>query len=155
MLLGAICLLAAGSLLHAQDAPKAEEPKAEEPKKVDPSPLSGEQLDRIRTLVQRTQARDAELKTALETKQRELARAYTSFELDEARVTALEEEIVGLQRQLLGNYHTLHVELRKIVGPERFATLIQRINLLLKPAQPGETRPVDRPKARAAETPKK
>jgi Spy/CpxP family protein refolding chaperone len=168
----ALCALPAA----AQDAPKrkaaenAGEAKKADPPRVDPTPLTGEQLDRIRTLVQRTQARDAELKSALAIKQRELALAYASFELDEARVSALQEEIVVLQRQLLANYHTLHVELRKSVGPERFVTLIQRINSVLKPAPapgtapsgaapsntaPGERPTVDRPKARASETPEK
>lgn len=112
----------------AADPPAPEKPVA----RPEPPPLSVEQLEKIRALVRTTQARDVELKGALEEKQRALALAYSSFDLDEAHVSALEGEILSLQRQLLANYHALHVELRKTVGPERFAVLISRINAVMQ-----------------------
>jgi len=122
-----LCLAMASQGIAA-DSPASDKPAA----RPQPPPLSAEQLEKIRALVRTTQTRDAELKAALEGKQRELALAYSLFDLDEARVSALEDEILALQRQLLANYHALHVELRKTVGPERFAVLISRINAVMQ-----------------------
>jgi hypothetical protein len=101
-------------------------------------PLNEDQTARIRELVRTTQARDIELKTGIERCQRALAAAYAEFELDTMRVEELQGRIVELQRQLLANYHRMHVELRAIVGPERFVVLRQRIDLVLNPPAKGE-----------------
>jgi hypothetical protein len=118
----------------------AQEPPKAEAKAPEVSPLTPEQHTRIRDLVQSTQARNTELNSALAVKQRELAAAYESFELDVSRVERLQGEILELQRQLLANYHRLQVELRALVGPERFAVLSARINNALRnpPKRPAE-----------------
>jgi hypothetical protein len=93
----------------------------------EPPPLSEEQTARLRALVHDTQTRAAALTTQLETKERELARIYFEFALDERRVAAVEAEIVELQRQKLANYHQMQVELRTIVDRQRFDVLKQRL----------------------------
>lgn len=139
ILLGSVAMAAPAGPALAQDAPKADA------KAPEAAPLTPEQHARIRDLVQSTQARNAELNSALAVKQRELSAAYESFELDISRVERLQGEIVELQRQLLANYHRLQVELRAAVGPERFAVLSARINNALR----------NPPKRPAAETPKR
>ena len=93
----------------------------------DPSPLTDEQITKLRTLVRETQERSAALTTELDAKERELGQIYGEYQLDERRASALEAEIVELQRRKLANYHRMHVELRTIVGKERFDVLKQRL----------------------------
>jgi len=102
----------------------------------DPPPLTEDQLARLRELVKVTQDRATDLKKQLDAKQMELGGLYARYHLDAARAEKLQAEIVELQRQLLANYHRLHVELRTIVGEERFSTLRQRLDRLLAPTAP-------------------
>jgi hypothetical protein len=90
-------------------------------------PLSETQLDRLRILVRETSARTASLTTQLDAKERELAQLFSEFNLDERRASAVEAEIVELQRQKLANYHQMQVELRGIVDQQRFDVLKQRL----------------------------
>ncbi|MCH7920399.1 MAG: hypothetical protein IIC50_20755, partial [Planctomycetes bacterium] len=62
--------------------------------------------------------------------------------------SSLHGDIGKLQQQLLGNYHRLQVELRKIVGEARFMRLKLRIDNYLKssaakknPGESGVSRP--------------
>ena len=106
-----------------------------------PAPLTSQQITKLQQEVRRTQGRDAELKLALDDRQQELMKAYSEFELDETRIAQLHKEIINLQRELLENYRDLQVELRDIVGEERFLHLKKRIDLLLK----GKKKVQDRP----------
>lgn len=110
------------------------------------APLTREQSEKLRELVQRTQQESAALRGELEKRQQELVRRYEDYALDAAAVEKLQEEILGLQRKLLASYHRMHVEMRAVVDRERFLTLNQRISRLVgpplsKPAAPTEKRP--------------
>jgi hypothetical protein len=98
-----------------------------------PSPLTGDQLARLREVVRATQATAQRLQKDLAERERLLAEKYAQFDLDAAGAEKLQGEIVDLQKQLLANYHALQVELRKLVGPERFAQLKQRLDNALRP----------------------
>lgn len=100
-------------------------------------PLTAEQAARVRALVQAHQREQADLRARLETAQRRLAECYAKFDLDTAEVQALQGEILDLQGKLLHGYHAMQTELRKIVGPERFAILSRRIdNAIRTPTEP-------------------
>lgn len=98
-----------------------------------PPPLTEQQIKQIQELVRTTQADADRLKALLEAKQRELARHYAEFELDEKAVARLETEILDVQRQMLGNYHKMQVALRTLVGKERFLVLKQRLDRIVGP----------------------
>jgi hypothetical protein len=100
---------------------------AQAPDKPAAPPLTEEQITRLRMLVRDSQEKATALTGELEAKERELARLYGEYELNERLATALEAEIVELQRQKLLHYHRMHVELRTIVGKERFDVLKQRL----------------------------
>ncbi len=100
---------------------------ADEPQ-VKPAPLTSAQYSQLRLLIQRTQERDRELKTALSQRQRELTLVYSQFEFSVDHAERLQSDIIELQRQLLANYHNLQTELRRIVGRERFEILKRRID---------------------------
>lgn len=93
-----------------------------------PAPLKTEQVAKIRTLLQKIRDRDAALKKQLAERQRALQEAYANFQLDEQRVSTLRKSVIETQTELLSNYHELQVELRKIVGQERFVFLKRRID---------------------------
>src|SRR5262245_47953337 len=102
----------------------------------DPPPLTEEQRARLTRLSQDTQKESTRLKALLEERQQELARVYAEYNLDLPRATQLEAEILDLQRQMLDNYRKMQVELRAVVGKERFMTLKKRIdNFLQSPAK--------------------
>lgn len=101
-------------------------------------PLTEAQRAKIQDLVRDTQERAKDLKAKLDGRQHELAKLYGEFKLDDAAVAKLQDDILGLQKQLLANYHKMQVELRAIVGPERFATLRQRIDNILGLTPPGK-----------------
>jgi hypothetical protein len=107
-----------------------------QPQKQEPPPLTDAQKEALQTLIRSTEKNAKELQGRLEQRQRELAKCYADFRLDEAAVGKLQGEVVELQRQLLANYHRLQVELRKIVGEERFVTLRQRIDRILGMSPP-------------------
>lgn len=103
----------------------------------DPPPLTEEQRTRVAKLAAETQKEAARLKAALEDRQRDLTRVYGEYELDEKRAAAIEAEIVGLQKQMLANYRRMQVELRTLVGKERFLVLKKRLdNALQNPPKP-------------------
>jgi len=102
-----------------------------------PPPLTVEQLTRVRSLVKTHQEEQAGLKTRLDKAQRDLADCYARFELNDAEVKALHDEILDLQGRLLRGYDAMQRELRLIVGPERFLILSRRIdNALRNPPEP-------------------
>ena len=73
------------------------------------------------------------LQSQLEDKQRQLARVYGSYELNERLAAKIEAEIVELQKQMLANYHRMQVEMRTIVEKERFDVLRQRLERAIAP----------------------
>lgn len=110
-----------------------------------PAPLSEDQVKQLRELMQTTQTTASTLQGQLEVKQRELAKVYAQYELNQRQALRLQSEIVELQKQLLANHHKLQVELRSIVGQERFEMLRLRILSSLTP----------KPKDKEPETPRK
>ncbi|MCC6419841.1 MAG: hypothetical protein IT429_16530 [Gemmataceae bacterium] len=94
-------------------------------------PLTDAQHEQLQELVRTTQKQAADLRAELEKRQRELARRYAAFDLDGPAVEKTQADVVDLQRRLLANYHRLQVELRRIVGRARFATLRQRLDRIL------------------------
>jgi len=94
-------------------------------------PLSEEQATQLRALVRSTQENAAALQGQLDDKQRALAGLFAEYELKERQARKLEEEIIDLQRLLLANHHKMQVELRTIVGKERFDILRQRVGRIL------------------------
>src|SRR5262245_11528713 len=102
----------------------------------DKAPLTDAQRERLTKLVHTTQKENEDLKAKLEQRQRELARHYAEFDLNEKAVTKLQAEVIDLQRKLLDNYHRLQVELRMIVGRERFVVLRQRLDRILGVSPP-------------------
>lgn len=109
-------------------------------------PLTRDQYDKVRELVSSTQHTAERLQAELDRRQRELVQRYGAFELDAAAVEKLQREVLDLQRKLLANYHRMQVELRTIVGKERFQVLSQRINNVIGAplAKPAPTK-VERP----------
>src|SRR5262249_42017593 len=104
--------------------------------RAEPPPLTEEQKARISQLANETKKEADRLKTLLDRRQMELAELYAQYKLDEDRATKLEGEVLDLQRQLLANYRKMHVELRTIVGEERFNVLRRRLaNLLDTPSK--------------------
>ena len=122
------------------------------------APLTSAQLSKLQQVVRQTQDRNETLKSALDKSQVKLMQAYAEFELDDARITQLHTEIIDLQRKILLSYRDLQVELRKIVGQQRFTHLKKRIDLILdggkkvQVGQPPSGEAADRSPASAAET---
>ena len=100
--------------------------------KPDPPPLTEEQQAKVRKLATETQKEAARLKALLDERQKELAAVYSKYELDEKRATKLETEILDIQRKMLANYRKMQVELRTLVGEERFNLLRRRLDNMLK-----------------------
>jgi predicted NACHT family NTPase len=108
-----------------------------------PAPLNEEQVKQLRALMYTTQTTAATLQGQLDEKQRELAKVYAQYELNQRQALRLQSEIMELQKQLLANHHKLQVELRSIVGQERFEMLRLRVLNSLTP----------KPKDKEPETP--
>ena len=98
----------------------------------DPPPLTDEQKARISKLANETKQESDRLKALLDLRQRELAEVYAKYKLDEDQVTKLEAEVLDLQRQMLANHRKMQVELRTLVGEERFNLLRRRLDNMLK-----------------------
>ena len=113
-----------------------------------PPPLTSTQLARVRELVRVTQNQSTLLQARLGEQQRALARLYAQFELDEKETRKLQNEIVERQRQLLASHHQMQVEVRKVVGKERFEILRRRLERVLTPSTPPQatTPPAWRPR---------
>ena len=60
------------------------------------------------------------------------------YKLDEEKVTKLAAEVLDLQRQMLTNYRKMQVELRTVVGEERFNQLRRRLDNMLKTPPKGD-----------------
>jgi hypothetical protein len=118
-MLRAVCLLAVISSAAAVAA--------------DPPPLTDEQKARISKLANETKRESERLKALLDLRQKELAAVYAEYKLDEDRAAKLEADVLDLQRQMLANYRTMQVELRTLVGEERFNQLRRRLDNMLKP----------------------
>ena len=69
----------------------------------------------------------------LDLRQRELAAVYAEYKLDEDERRSWKPDVLDLQRQMLANYRKIQVELRTLVGEERFNQLRRRLDNLLKP----------------------
>lgn len=98
----------------------------------DPPPLSDEQKARISKLANETKKEADRLKALLDRRQQDLAEVYARYQLDEERATKLEAEVLDLQRQMLANYRKMQVELRALVGEDRFNLLRRRLDNMLK-----------------------
>lgn len=98
----------------------------------DPPPLTDEQKDRISKLANETKQESERLKALLDLRQKELAAVYAEYKLDEDRAAKLEADVLDLQRQMLANYRKMQVELRTLVGEERFNLLRRRLDNMLK-----------------------
>jgi hypothetical protein len=99
----------------------------------DPPPLTDEQKARISKLANETKQESERLKALLDLRQMELAAVYAEYKLDEDRAAKLEADVLDLQRQMLANYRKMQVELRTLVGEERFKQLRRRLDNMLKP----------------------
>ena len=92
------------------------------------------QLERIRPVIQRTQAETARLQTRLSECQRELAALYARYELDETAARKLQDEIVESQRQLLTAHHRMQHALRETLDAKQFERLRRRLEQALAPS---------------------
>ena len=110
-----------------------------------PAPLTEQQLQRIRPIIQGTQAETARLQTRLIECQRELAALYAHYELDEAAARKLHDEIVELQRQLLSAHHRMQKALRATVDAGQFERLRRRLENAAAPAAKPEAKPEVKP----------
>ncbi|HKA06292.1 MAG TPA: hypothetical protein VKD71_03480 [Gemmataceae bacterium] len=98
----------------------------------EPPPLTDDQKARISKLANETKQESERLKALLDLRQKDLAAVYSEYQLDEDRATKLEAEVLDLQRQMLANYRKMQVELRTLVGEERFNLLRRRLDNMLK-----------------------
>lgn len=98
----------------------------------EPPPLTEDQRAKIGKLANETKQEADRLKTLLDQRQRELADVYAQYKLDETKATKFETEILDIQRQMLANHRKMQVELRTLVGEERFNLLRKRIDNMLK-----------------------
>ena len=98
----------------------------------DPPPFTDEQKARISKLANETKQQSERLKALLDLRQKELAAVYAEYKLDEDRAAKLEADVLDLQRQMLANYRKMQVELRTLVGEERFNLLRRRLDNMLK-----------------------
>ena len=112
-----------------------------------PAPLTEQQLQRIRPIIQGTQAETTRAQTRLVECQRELAALYARYDLDEAAAGKLREEIVDLQHQLLTSHHRMQKALRATVYAAQFERLRRRLEQASAPGSPPVTRPTNRPEA--------
>jgi len=100
--------------------------------RAEPPPLTEEQRVQIAKLANETKQEADRLKALLDRKQRELADVYAVYKLDEEKATKLETEVLDVQKQMLANHRKMQVELRTLVGEERFNLLRTRLELMLK-----------------------
>jgi hypothetical protein len=107
--------------------PLASAPVFGQPESAPVPQLDERQIAQVRELVQTTQPKLTLLQARLGERQRELARVYARYELDETKARTLQEEIIELQRQLLASHHQMQIRLRTIVGRERFDFLRRRL----------------------------
>ena len=98
----------------------------------DPPPLTDDQRVRIGKLANETKQEADRLKAILDRRQQELADVYAAYKLDEDKASKLEAEILDVQKQMLANHRKMQVELRTLVGEERFNLLRTRLELMLK-----------------------
>src|SRR5262245_57603830 len=98
----------------------------------EPPALTEDQKARISQLANETKKEADRLKALLDRRQVELAELYAQYKLDEEKVTHLENEVLDLQRQMLTNHRKMHVELRTLVGEERFNLLRRRLDNMLR-----------------------
>jgi hypothetical protein len=98
----------------------------------EPPPLTDDQKARISKLANETRQESERLKALLDLRQKDLAAVYAEYKLDEDRATKLEAEVLDLQHQMLANYRKMQVELRTLVGEERFNLLRRRLDNMLK-----------------------
>jgi hypothetical protein len=108
--------------------------------RAEPPSLTEDQRVRIAKLANETKQEADRLKTILDRRQQELADVYAVYKLDEDRAAKLEAEILGIQKQMLANHRKMQVELRSLVGEERFNILRRRLDSMLKtPPKSAET----------------
>jgi len=98
----------------------------------EPPPLTDDQKARISKLANETKQESERLKALLDLRQKELGEVYAEYKLNENRATKLEADVLDLQRQMLASYRKMQVELRTLVGEERFNLLRRRLDNMLK-----------------------
>jgi hypothetical protein len=121
-----------GAGLLAQDAPS-------------PAPLTDQQLQRIRPIIQASQAEGARAQARLAECQRELEALYARYDLDDAAARKLQDEIVELQRRLLTTHHRMQIALRATVNAEQFDRLRRRLQQITAPSPAPDARPAAPP----------
>lgn len=92
-----------------------------------PPPLNERQIVKVRELVQTSQEEIKNLNAQLNERQQRLALVYARYQLDQEACKQLQDEIIELQRKLLASHHRMQIELRTIVGKERFDHLRRRL----------------------------
>jgi len=102
----------------------------------EPPPLTEDQRSSITKLANETKKEADRLKGLLDRRQEELGEVYAKYTLDEVKATKLEAEIIDLQKQMLANHRKMQVELRSLVGEERFVILRKRLDNMLKTPKP-------------------
>ena len=102
----------------------------------EPPPLTEDQRVSITKLANDTKKEADSLKGLLDRRQEELGEVYVKYTLDEGKATKLEAEIIDLQKQMLANHRKMQVELRTLVGEERFVILRKRLDNMLKTPKP-------------------
>jgi len=102
----------------------------------EPPPFSEDQRASITKLANETKKEAGRLKGLLDRRQEELGEVYAKYTLDEPKATKLEAEIISLQKQMLANHRKMQVELRTLVGEERFVILRKRLDNMLKTPKP-------------------
>ena len=115
-------LLLAGSQALSQDAKPS----------VPNSPLTNEQLVKVRAVLQRIKTEQIDLRKQLAADQARLADCYMEFELDNHKISKHQAEIISTQKKLMESHHALHEEMRLIVGAERFKGLVKRIDWIVR-----------------------
>lgn len=109
--------------------------------------LTPEQTTQLQSLVQKTQAEQSRLKSALAESQEKLAQCYDTFEVNDTRVAELQKEIGKLQQDMLTSHNAMQKELRTVVGAEQFKTLSKRMVGALRIAPPPPAPNKDTPAA--------
>jgi septal ring factor EnvC (AmiA/AmiB activator) len=118
-----------------------------------PAPLTDQQLQRMRPIIQATQTETARTQARLAECQRELVTLYARYDLDEAAARKLQDEIVELQRRLLTSHHRMQKALRATVSQEQFERLRRRLELSSAPSPALDGRPTARPQRPSARQP--
>lgn len=108
-------------------------------------PPDGGGQDRAAELVRLGKAEAQRIKTQIETGERELAAAYSGYEIDGDKTAALETKILELRGQLLASQRKTQLELRKLMGKERFEAFVKAEQAAPARGRPGPGAAAEKP----------